>query len=123
MKISLMLDSVSQDQLNATNDDDVAFHGWMHTPSSGGDGDRIANAGDATSTSRLPKYSLRQEDWGGVLVYGPTQSVYQLDTDALSLVKRLKAGEEIDDIVKNPAPFTEKQVADFSASLKDLKLV
>ncbi|MFQ2156068.1 hypothetical protein ACK33E_06470 [Aeromonas hydrophila] len=100
MEISLLLHSVSQDQ--KASSEDIAFYGWMHGPASGGDGDDnlIAASKTASHQSRLPKYSLRKESWGGILVFGPTQAVYQLDNEAFEFMVRVKAGESPDEISK-----------------------
>lgn len=111
MKIALLLDSVSQDQ-KASVESDVAFHGWMHGPAAGGDGESGSNR------VRLPKYSLRKEAWGGVFVYGPTQSVYHVDDEAFGLLLRLKDGESSDIIAAQ-----SKAGEDFIAAMKTLAII
>ncbi len=89
MKMELLLQNVNQDQTAQAGSVD-AFYGWMHGPASGGDGDK------------LPLISLRKEDWGGIFIYGPTQSVYIVDAIAYSLLERLKSGEAKAYIKANP---------------------
>jgi hypothetical protein len=121
MKISLLLHSVSQDQ--STTNEDVAFYGWMHGPASGGDGDNNFVSGAAGCRNRLPKYSLRKESWGGVLVFGPTQAVYQLDDEAYELMTRMRLGESLKEIVAKPGAIEVGVAQVFASTASILGLI
>jgi hypothetical protein len=123
MRISLLLSSVSQDQLSSAEDE--AFYGWMHGPAAGCDGEdaRTTVHRHRLDPGRLPKYSLRAEEWGGILVYGPTQGVYQVDHEAFWLLGRLKNGETLPDIQSSPEPQSPDTVKKFAETLLALGLI
>lgn len=102
MKIELLLNRVSYE--NAVRTGELSFNGWFHGPAS--------NDPDIEFAS-LPLLDLRKEDWGGLLVYGKTGQIFSADTRAFTLLLRLKNGETIDEIEKNPIPFTTSDIAAF----------
>jgi hypothetical protein len=109
MRISLLLNNMSQNQ-SVLVDDAVAFNGWLHGPagSNGGGGGKV----------KLPYLSLREEEWGGVVVHGPSMSVYEVDTVAYKLLQRMKAGESLQDLTDRPQPASADDVDSFIQSVK-----
>jgi hypothetical protein len=63
--------------------------------------------------TKLPYLSLRQEEWGGIVVHGPTLSVFQVDAPAFLLLSRLKGGESLLDLQGRPQPLTAAEVDAF----------
>jgi hypothetical protein len=123
MLIELLLGSVNQDQCAPPGEE--VFYGWMHGPASGSDGDEESIAktrGNAAEAYRLPRLSLRKERWGAILIYGPTQSVYQTDDEAFLLLSRLRFGESIEQIKNDPRNFTQDEIATFAKLLDLLKI-
>lgn len=108
MRISLLLNNMSQNQ-SVLVDDAVAFNGWLHGPggSNGGGGD-----------NKLPYLSLREEKWGGVVVHGPSMSVYEVDMAAYKLLKRMKAGESLQDLKDHPQPASDDDIDSFVQLVK-----
>ena len=110
MKIKLLLNKLTQDQ-SASNRDELAFVGWAHGPSAGADKDKNVS-------SKLPFLSLRKEDWGGVVVHGPSLSVFQVDEAAYNLLERLKYGESLLEIKQNPKGVNIDEIDEFINLIK-----
>lgn len=114
MEIKLLLNKVTQDQ-SATTAEEKAFIGWAHGPAAGAD-DEIIKGG------KLPYLSLRKEDWGGIVVHGPSLSVFQADKEAFTLLQRLKKGESLVDIRETPKGLSAEEIENFVKLIKSYKL-
>jgi hypothetical protein len=106
MKIELLLNRVSLETSIKT--DKVAFNGWFHGPASN----------DKDIPGVFPMIDLRKESWGGLFVYGPTAQIFTVDSKAFSLLERIKNGESLIDLTKNPLPFDSRDITLFKTQLK-----
>lgn len=113
MHIELLLSSVNQDQAS-NNTAEAAFFGWRHGPSSG--------TGSGNGINDYPKISIRQESWGSVFVYMPTQTVYWTDVEALVLLERLASGECLQDIKTRPNGVPESNISEFERLLNKFNI-
>jgi hypothetical protein len=83
VKIELFLNRVSFEK--ASKSGDIAFNGWDHGPASG----------DPDVKFTLPLISLREEQWGGLFVYGPSGQVYTVDREAYDVLSAIRDGRRI----------------------------
>ena len=108
MKIELLLNRVSYE--HAVKSGQLAFNGWFHGPAAG---DKDIAIGS------IPLIDLRKEPWGGLFVYGLTAQIFIVDVDAFSLLERIKTGESLYDLERNPAPLVSSDIVSFVAKLKE----
>jgi hypothetical protein len=102
MKISVLLNHVTQEQVG--KDDDIAFVGWLHVPAGGPDAGNFLQSDEGGSkfgTRALPRLSARKEEWGGVVVHGPSMIVFQVDNEGHQVFERLIAGVPLDEALKS----------------------